>query len=114
MSRQIQIQKNLSQVNFLTTTPYEVNDLTHIISQNDKFVIRQGDLIVTNYLINEYRKKGLRARYLYGKNKIYRFMESHIVIPLQNQTVLLHPEHGITIIPKPIDKLNFYTFEGGD
>jgi len=112
---QIQLEKSLRQFDFLTTIPYERHDLTNLVKQDERFAVRQGDLIVSSYWIDSCRKRGLRARYIYGKNKIHRLMDSHVIIPLGSQTVLLHPEHGITIIPKPIDKLNFYTFiEGGD
>jgi len=115
MSYQIQIQKYLSQIDFLTTTPYEVNDLTNQIGKDDKFVVRQGDLVVVNYYIWNLRRRGLRKAGCQRKGNIYKFLGSHIVIPQENQTVLIHPEHGITIIPMPMDSLEFYTFsDAGD
>jgi len=115
MSMQIQIQKALSQVNFLESTPLEKHDLTNMLRPGDRFVVRQGDLVVSSHWIDGYRKRGLRALHVYGKNKIHRVLNSHVVIPLEGETILLHPEHGITIIPKSIEKLDFYTFiEGGD
>ena len=114
MSLQIQIEKSLNQYNFLTATVYEKNDLTNIITKEDRFMIRQGDLIVTNYYINESRKKGLAKALLDYDGIDYRgvlkFANSHVVIPLQNETILLHPEHGITIVPFNIKLLEFYTF----
>jgi len=112
---QVQIQKALNQINFLTTTVYEKYDLTNQIGKEDKFVVRQGDLIVTNYYIFDLRKRGLRRAWREGKNGIFRYLGSHIVIPQENETILIHPEHGITIIPMPIESLSFYTFsDGGD
>ena len=115
MSLQIQVQKYLSQYDFLSTTPYEINDLTNAIKSNDKIVVRQGDLVVVNYYIWDSRKRGLRGAWSQKKGNIYKFLGSHIVIPEGNQTVLIHPEHGITIIPMPMDSLEFYTFsDAGD
>jgi hypothetical protein len=56
MSIQIQVQKNLTQINFLNTTVYERNDLTSLISPGEKFMVRQGDLIVTNYILKTTEK----------------------------------------------------------
>ena len=115
MSLQIELEKSLRQFDFLQSTPYERHDLTNIVKANDRFIVRQGDLVVSSYWIDGYRKRGLRAIHVYGKNKIYRIMDSHVIVSLENQTILLHPEHGMTIIPKPVEELNFYTFvEGGD
>ena len=101
-------------MNFLTATVYEKNDLSNQITSEDKFMVRQGDLIVTNYYINEYRKKGLGKAVLDYDGMDYKgvltFANSHMVIPHENETVLIHPEHGITIIPFNIKLLEFYTF----
>jgi len=113
MSLQIELEKSLRQFNFLESTIYDKYDLTGLIKKDDKFVIRQGDLVVTSYWIENCRRKGLRALHIYGKNKVHRLMGSHVIIPLPDRTVLLHNEHGITIIPMPIEKLNFYTFQNG-
>jgi len=114
MSLQIQLKKNLSQIDFLTSSIYDRYDLTNSIKPEDRFMVRQGDLIVTNYYINESRKKGLGKAILDYDGMEYKgilnFANSHVVIPLQNQTILLHPEHGITIIPENIRLLEFYTF----
>jgi hypothetical protein len=115
MSLQIELEKSLRRFNFLESTPYEKHDLTNAIKAEDRVVVRQGDLVVTNYWIDNCRKRGLRTIHLYGKSRIHRLMDSHVVIPLESQTILLHPEHGVTVIPMTVEKLNFYTFiEGGD
>jgi hypothetical protein len=115
MSYQIQIQKALTQIDFLTTTIHEKNDLTNMIRDGDRFVIRQGDLIVTNYHVDMYRKRGLRKAYIYEKNGVKTFMGSHYILSLQDNTILIHNEHGIVVIPKPMESLHFYTFdEAGD
>jgi len=114
MSVQSQIEKSLNQYNFLTATVYEKNDLTNIITKEDRFMIRQGDLIVTNYYINFGRQKGLAKAILDYDGMDYRgvlkFAGTHIVIPQNDKTILLHPEHGITIVPFNIKLLEFYTF----
>jgi len=115
MSIQIQVQKALSQIDFLTTTVYEVNDLTKTINSNDKIVVRQGDLIITNYYIDNYRQRGLRRAWSQRKGNIYKFLGSHVVIPLGEKTILVHPEHGVIVIPRGYTELEFYTFsDAGD
>jgi hypothetical protein len=111
MSLQVQLEKNLSQINFLESTPYEKYDLTNIIRKDEKFVVRQGDLVVTNYIISDRRKRGLRHAWMQKCKNFWVFGGNHIVIPLENETVLVHPEHGIVVIPLEFEKLNFYTFD---
>jgi hypothetical protein len=110
MSYQIQIQKELTQTDFLTSTIYERNDLSNAIQPGEKFMVRQGDLIVTNYHIENYEKRGLSKAYLPDEDGIYIFRRTHYIIPQRNQTILVHPEHGVTVIPKPFHSLKFYTF----
>jgi len=112
MSYQIQVQKALSQFDFLTTTMYERYDLTNSIKPNEWFVVRQGDLIVTNYHIDNYRQRGLRRAWSQRKGNFYRYLGSHIVFPLQDKTLLIHNEHGVVVIPKSFNELEFYTFAG--
>ena len=115
MSLQIQIQKALNQFNFLSTTMYDRHDLTNLIKQNEKFVVRQGDLVITNYDISDRRKRGLRYARMEVRNGIWIFGINHHVIGIGNETVLIHPEHGVVVVPENREKLNFYTFaEGGD
>jgi len=110
MSYQIQVQKYLNQIDFLNTTIYERNDLTNLISPGEKFMVRQGDLIVTNYFIDQYRQRGLNKAYLTDEGGIYTFRRSHYIIPEKEKTVLVHNEHGIVVIPRPFHSLRFYTF----
>jgi len=115
MSYQIQVQKNLTQIDFLTSTIYERNDLSNVIQPGEKFMVRQGDLIVTNYLIDQYRQRGLNKAYLTDEGGIYTFRMSHYIIPEKDKTVLVHNEHGIVVIPRPFHSLKFYTFaQDGD
>ena len=115
MSYQIQLEKALSQYDFLTTTPYEINDLTHMVNQNDKFVVRQGDLVITNYSIFDYRRRGLRRAWSQRRGNVYRYLWSHVVFSLEGKTLLIHPEHGVTVIPRDYTELEFYTFnDAGD
>jgi hypothetical protein len=97
------------------STIYERNDLTDLISPGEKFMIRQGDLIVTNYSIENHQKRGLTKVRLNEEDGIYIFRRTHYIIPEGDQTVLIHPEHGVTVIPRPFHSLRFYTFvQGGD
>jgi len=94
---------------------YEVNDLTNQIGKEDKFIVRQGDLIVTNHEIPEYRKRGLRRAWLGRRNRTWIYMGSHFIIPLKGKTLLVHNEHGIVVIPRDFHELEVYTFgEAGD
>jgi len=110
MSLQVQLQKALSRFNFLESTVYDRYDLTKMIRPEDKFVIRQGDLIITNYDISDRRKRGLRYAHVQVKNDVWVFGGNHFILSVNNETVLIHPEHGITVIPENREKLNFYTF----
>jgi len=109
MSMQIQIQKSLSQVNFLMSSVYEKHDLTNQIKLGDRFLVRQGDLIVTNYEVNSYRKRGLRKALLEDRNGILNFANSHFIVPFYDKTLLIHNEHGLIVIPERFERLNFYT-----
>jgi len=114
MSMQIQIQKPINQFNFLESTMYDRHDLTNLVKNGEKFVVRQGDLVITNYDISDRRKRGLRYAWLdkyKDKNtNILVFAGNHFVIPLGDETIIAHPEHGVVVIPLEKDKLNFYTF----
>ena len=118
MSLQLVLEKNLTQVDFLESSVYDRYDLTNMVKPEDKFVVRQGDLVVANYIISYKRKRGLRNAWLHECNKkdsnvasnIWVFANNHFIIPLQEKTILVHPEHGIITIPIPMDKLMFYTF----
>jgi hypothetical protein len=118
MSLQIQVQKNLEKINFLESTVYDKYDLTDLVKKDEKFMVRQGDLVITNYLISYKRKRGLTSAWLHKCNNkhsnidsnIWVFGNNHFVIDANNETILVHPEHGITVIPIPMHQLNFYTF----
>ena len=115
MSYQIQIQKDLTQTDFLTTTVYEKYDLTNTINPGDKFMVRQGDLIITNYRIDQYRKRGLREALVFSGGGVHIFGMSHVILAESEKTLLVHPEHGVIVIPRPFHSLRFYTFnEAGD
>jgi hypothetical protein len=81
-----------------------------MISPEDKFIIRQGDLIVTNYVVYNYRQRGLDRAYLTEVDGIYIFRMTHYIIPEKDRTILIHPEHGVTVIPTNFHCLRFYTF----
>ena len=118
MSLQIALEKSLSQFNFLMSSPYEKYDLTNILRQGDRFVLRQGDLVIANYEIDGRRKRGLRYAWLdrqksknnNASSNILVFAGTHFIIPLENETIITHPEHGIVVIPLSKEKLDFYTF----
>ncbi|AOS58375.1 conserved lipothrixviral protein [Sulfolobus islandicus filamentous virus 2] len=107
MSTQIQIKKLIERCNFLTTTMYEKYDLRSILKPNEKFIVRQGDLIITNKLIPKPELRGLRHIYLTNLT----FRGSHIILPFKNYTTIFHNEHGLVIIPEKIERLAFYTFD---
>ena len=111
MSYQIQIQKDLTQTDFLTATVYEKNDLTDMIKPGEKFMVRQGDLIVTNYPVDNYRKRGLREALIFSGGGVHIFGLSHLIIPKGEETLLVHPEHGIIVIPRPMHRLYFYNID---
>ena len=109
MSMQIALEKSLSQVNFLLSSIIEKYDLTSQVKEGDRILIRQGDLIVCNYTIENYRKRGLRRAFLNDNNGILNFAGSHFIIPEGKKTVLIHNEHGMVIIPEKFENLRFYT-----
>ena len=111
MSLQVQIQKGLRNIDFLTSSIYERNDLTGFISPGEKFMVRQGDLIVTNYHIDQYRKRGLREALIFSGGNLHIFAISHIILPEGDQTLLVHPEHGVIVIPRPMNRLHFYNID---
>jgi hypothetical protein len=115
MSFQIQIEKDLEKINFLESSVYDRYDLTNLIRKDEKFVVRQGDLVITNYLISDRRRRGLRHAWLQkckDKNgNIWVFGGNHFIISFSNETIIVHPEHGIVTIPLPMYQLNFYTFD---
>lgn len=106
----IQIQKLIENNNFFDSTVYERYDLRGVISLNQKFVTRQGDLLITNYYITRYNERGLVKAYLKNIGKYFVFRESHIIIPANENTVIFHNEHGLLVIPAKFETLNFYTF----
>jgi len=109
MSVQIQIEKSLNKIDFLTSSVYEKHDLSNQVKRGDRIVIRQGDLVICNYTIENYRKRGLRRAYLEDRHGILNFANSHYIVPLNDKTVLIHNEHGMVIIPEKFEDLKFYT-----
>lgn len=99
-------------VDFLTSSIYERYDLRDKISPNDKFVIRQGDLIVTNYVIDFPRRKGLREVWLTTENGVKIFRNSHTILATRDSLFVFHPEHGLVIIPRINQWLSYYTIDG--
>lgn len=110
MTIQIQTQKMLKNIDFLTSTVYEKYDLRGVIAPGEKVVVRQGDLIVTNYTIFHHSQRGLSRAYLRDNGKYYIFRESHVIMPAGDSTILFHNEHGLVILPISFESLHFYTF----
>jgi hypothetical protein len=112
---QIQTKKILNQFDFLTTSIYERYDLRDRLKKGEKFVIRQGDLIITNFPITNIIDKGLRHAYIdhdtTNTNNIGIFRNSHLVYALSDSTILFHNEHGLVIIPEKEENLNLYVFD---
>jgi len=109
MSMQIALEKSLNKIDFLTSSVYEKHDLSNQVKRGDRFMVRQGDLIITSYQIENYRKRGLRRAYLEDRNGILNFANSHYIIPLSEKTILVHNEHGAIVIPEKFEDLKFYT-----
>jgi len=108
MSQQVTLKKQIERVNFLTASVYE----KAVIPKSERFIVRQGDLILTNYYLEKSRSMGLTyadSRYFGGG--IHEFRGSHIMIALKDKTILVHNEHGIVEIPQNYYSLNLYTFE---
>ena len=100
--------KEMDQVDFLTTTQYE----KAVIPKSPKFVVRQGDLIVTNYVLWNRRSVGIGyARSKQIKENVFLFRDSHLILAEGQKTVLVHNEHGIVEIPEKYYGLCWYTFE---
>jgi len=105
---QIPLQKEMNQVDFLTTTQYE----KAIIPKSLRFIVRQGDLIVTNYDLWNRRSVGIGyARPKQIKDNVFLFRDSHLILAEGEKTILIHNEHGIVEIPQNYYDLNLYTFE---
>ena len=86
-------------IDFFESTPFEKNDLTNQIKQNEYFVIRQGDIIVTNMELWQLPEVYLPKIPLLRRN-IQVINDSHIIIEQKDKITLVHNEHGITIMPK--------------
>jgi len=105
---QVLLQKEFERVDFLTTTVYEKT----VIPKSPRFIIRQGDLIVTNYPLWNRRNVGIGyARLKQIKENMFLFRDSHLILAQGEKTVLIHNEHGIVEIPQNYYDLNLYTFE---
>jgi len=99
--------KEINKVDFLTTSVYE----KAVIPKSPKFVVRQGDLIVTNYVLWNRRYNGITyARLKEVKKNVFLFRDSHLILAEGQKTVLVHNEHGITEIPENYYGLCWYTF----
>jgi hypothetical protein len=105
---QVLVQKEMNQVNFLTTTVYE----KAIIPKSQKFIIRQGDLIVTNYSLSNRRSTGIGyAHPKELKENMFLFRDSHLILAEGEKTILIHNEHGVVEIPQNYYDINLYTFD---
>ncbi|CAH69390.1 hypothetical protein [Deltalipothrixvirus pozzuoliense] len=102
-------------MNFFETTIYEKYDLRDKIKPGQKFVVRQGDLIIVNYDIENPQKRGLRfARIIADRENgsvIEYFRNSHVILSGEGFTSIFHPEHGLVILPVTRDDLTFYTID---
>ena len=108
MAQQVLLQKEFERIDFLTTTQYE----KAVIPKSPKFVVRQGDLIITNYKLWNRRDTGIGyARPKQLKENMFLFRDSHLILAEGQKTVLIHAEHGIVEIPQNYHDLNLYTFE---
>ncbi|CAJ31698.1 hypothetical protein AFV8_gp21 [Betalipothrixvirus puteoliense] len=103
-------------IDFATTSAYDVNDLRDKIKPGDKFIIRQGDLIVANYSIDYPRRRGLRyahpATVDVNGRLIDVFRNSHYILHTEDFISIYHSEHGVVIIPLRGNRINYYTIDG--
>jgi len=108
MSQQVLLQKEFERIDFLTTSVYE----KAVIPKSPKFVVRQGDLIVTNYVLWNRRYMGITyARLKEVKENVFLFRDSHLILAEGQKILLIHNEHGIVEIPQNYYGLCWYTFE---
>lgn len=106
----IQIQEYQKKVNFLESTPYERYDLRNVIRKDQKIIVRQGDLIIINYVITDFQQRGLELAYVPEKGGYRVFAGSHYIIGGNDFTSIIHPEHGIVILPFSQYELQYFTF----
>jgi hypothetical protein len=85
-------------INFLTSSQIETNDLRQQIKQNEKFLIRQGDIVVTNMELWNLEEVYIPKTALLKKN-INVINDSHYLVTQKDKIVLIHNEHGITVLP---------------
>jgi len=105
---QVLLQKEMNQVDFLTTTQYEKS----VIPKSPRFIVRQGDLIVTNYYLWNRRSMGIvYANLKKVKENVFLFRDNHLILAEGQKTILVHNEHGIVEIPEKHLNLGMYTFE---
>ena len=98
----------MEKADFLTASVYE----RAVIPKSERFIVRQGDLVVTNYYLEKHRAMGLTyAHPRYFGGGVHEFRGSHVIIALGDKTILVHKEHGIVEIPENYYSLNLYTFE---
>jgi len=105
---QVLLQKEFERVDFLTTTVYEKT----VIPKSPRFIIRQGDLIVTNYPLSNPKSMGIRYAHPKPlKENTFLFRHTHLFLAEGQKTILVHKEHGVVEIPQNYYDLNLYTFE---
>jgi len=108
MSQQVTLKKQMEKADFLTASVYE----KAVIPKSERFIVRQGDLIVTNYYLQKRDTMGLTyARTRYFGGHVHEFRGSHFIIALEDKTILVHNEHGIVEIPENYYNLRAYAFE---
>ncbi|CAJ31515.1 conserved hypothetical protein [Betalipothrixvirus acidiani] len=99
-------------MNFLASSVYETHDLRDKIKPGQKFVIRQGDLIVANYSIDYPRRHGLRSVSPVTENINGRlidvFRDSHFILHTEEFMSIYHSEHGLVIIPAKGQRFSYY------
>jgi len=92
-------------VNFLESSIYEKNDLRKQLKEGDNFVIRQGDVIITNLDLWGLEEIYIPHIPLLQKN-IEVVNDSHYIIMSREKITLVHNEHGIVTLPKT----NFHVY----
>jgi len=93
-------------VNFLTSTIFEKNDLRQQIKPNEYFIVRQGDVVITNMELWGLEEIFLPKIKLLKLN-IEKVNDSHYIVTQKDKIALIHNEHGIEILPRT--KFNVYS-----
>lgn len=102
-------------VNFLASSVYETHDLRDKVRPGERFVVRQGDLIIANYSIDYPRRRGLRYAHITTKKingkLIDTFRDSHFILATEDFVSIYHSEHGVVVLPARGNRFSYYVID---